>query len=254
MTIRFRCPQCSTEYQVGVEYAGRQGKCKECGAVMTIPSAAPAPAPPGAPSVAAQTAASQSVHAQAYTPGAPPPFPVKRPASVTVVAILQIIFNSLALVGALFAVLQLAGLWVKTRESQMIWQDSMQRTWTAVRLPIATIVAILWIVVSVGLLRLRRWSRSTALVLVVVDIVVAVAGVVMAVYIYQFGPLAELAREQPGLVRTAMSVGFAVGIFFAVLAVGYHVLVLILLTRRKVADAFEAAGRQQSAPGGFGRR
>jgi hypothetical protein len=263
MAIRFRCPQCNREYQVAEEFAGRQAKCKECGAVVTIPSAAPAPAPPGAPSVPAQApggrsvpaqAAAEGVYAAAHTPGAPPPFPVKRPASVTVIAILQIIFNSLALVGALFGVLQLAGLQLQTKESQIILEDSLQRTWTFIMLPIATIVAIFWIVVCVGLLRLRQWARSTALALAVVDIVLGVASIVMSIYIFQFGPLAKLAREQPELVRTAMSVGFVVGIFFAVAALAYYVVVLILLTRRKVADAFAAAGRRQSAPGGLGGR
>lgn len=236
------------EYEVQDDFAGRQGRCKGCGATMTIPSGAapaPAPAPAAGQSIYAQQAAPQSVYAPPPVPGAPPPIPAKRPASVTVIAILQIIFNALGLLGVLFAVLQLTGVWVQTRGSEVVSQDSVQRTWGIIRAPVAGIVGVLWIVVCVGLLRVQRWARSTALGLVVVDILLAVVGVVMTIYTYQTGAWDKLIRQQPEEVRSIMSISLVLGIVFAIMAVGYYVLLLILLNRKVVVSAFDAADRPQ---------
>ena len=40
MAIEFRCVQCNKLLRTGDETAGKQAKCPECGAVMTIPAAA----------------------------------------------------------------------------------------------------------------------------------------------------------------------------------------------------------------------
>ncbi|PQO47326.1 prolyl oligopeptidase family serine peptidase [Blastopirellula marina] len=46
MTIRFQCPGCNKTYQVEDQLAGKQAKCKACGASMAIPSAASPPPEP----------------------------------------------------------------------------------------------------------------------------------------------------------------------------------------------------------------
>jgi hypothetical protein len=40
MTIAFACPQCGSRYQADDAHAGRKGRCKKCGAGMTVPGAA----------------------------------------------------------------------------------------------------------------------------------------------------------------------------------------------------------------------
>lgn len=53
MAIEFRCTHCSKLLRTGDDTAGRQAKCPDCGAVMTIPAAGPAAGggpPPLAPS------------------------------------------------------------------------------------------------------------------------------------------------------------------------------------------------------------
>jgi phage FluMu protein Com len=49
MSIEFRCTQCTKLLRTGDETAGKQAKCPQCGAVMTIPAAGSAAPPPLAP-------------------------------------------------------------------------------------------------------------------------------------------------------------------------------------------------------------
>ncbi|MCC9605856.1 prolyl oligopeptidase family serine peptidase [Blastopirellula sp. JC732] len=43
MSIQFNCPSCGKNYSVGEQLAGKQAKCKACGATMSIPLPAVAP-------------------------------------------------------------------------------------------------------------------------------------------------------------------------------------------------------------------
>lgn len=43
MSINFNCPECNTEIEVPDDFAGRKGKCPECGHVMTVPGEPSAP-------------------------------------------------------------------------------------------------------------------------------------------------------------------------------------------------------------------
>ncbi len=39
MPIRFACPECDRKYKVSDDKAGKRARCKECGAIMPVPSA-----------------------------------------------------------------------------------------------------------------------------------------------------------------------------------------------------------------------
>jgi hypothetical protein len=59
--IEVECPSCHAKLQVAEQYAGRTGKCKACGAPVTVPArqtepATPAPPPPTPPPPAQPTA------------------------------------------------------------------------------------------------------------------------------------------------------------------------------------------------------
>jgi hypothetical protein len=45
MAIEFKCPGCGKSYRVDDEFAGRRGKCRQCGAATAVPAAATAAAP-----------------------------------------------------------------------------------------------------------------------------------------------------------------------------------------------------------------
>lgn len=50
MTVSFACGRCGRKYEVDRGLAGKRAKCKECGALMTIPAPGPASPPPPRPS------------------------------------------------------------------------------------------------------------------------------------------------------------------------------------------------------------
>src|SRR3954447_22262010 len=45
MPISFSCPKCGHSFKVSESQAGKRGKCKQCGTMVTVPAAAPAAAP-----------------------------------------------------------------------------------------------------------------------------------------------------------------------------------------------------------------
>ena len=45
MPIEVHCPACPAEFHVGDEFAGRPGRCPECGVVLRVPEPAPEPTP-----------------------------------------------------------------------------------------------------------------------------------------------------------------------------------------------------------------
>lgn len=71
MSISITCDQCGKQYNVTEDLAGKRAKCKQCGAVLVIPSAQPAP---DADSPLADLSA--LVDAEESSPSAPIPRPL----------------------------------------------------------------------------------------------------------------------------------------------------------------------------------
>ena len=72
--IRFTCDQCGAAFEVADEMAGKQGKCTQCGAVLSIPAAeippAPTPSPAPLPRPGSRQAAPPSPPAAVRAPAA----------------------------------------------------------------------------------------------------------------------------------------------------------------------------------------
>ncbi|MEX2212774.1 MAG: MJ0042-type zinc finger domain-containing protein [Phycisphaeraceae bacterium] len=71
--IEFTCPSCQTQYRVPMERAGSRGKCKKCGAVISVPSVssdAPSAVPPPLPT---DDPAAALAAAQVEMDASPPP-------------------------------------------------------------------------------------------------------------------------------------------------------------------------------------
>ena len=281
MTIRFRCSECGKQYDTKDEYAGGHVKCPSCGTMLTIPAAGAADSPagsaggPGVSAGAQGQGGGQSVYAPAqgggqsvYAParaggavpppaggvGMSPPLVVKRPASVTVIAILQIIFSGLALIGLPITIAQLTGVWPMTPETEVMWEDNLYRTWTMIAITVGGAVAALWITACVGLLRLRGWGRRLAMGLLAFGLAWQGVSLAMGFYVFRHGPLGDRLAEGSRVMEFALRIAMIAMVVGALLAVGYYILLLILLTRRKVVEAFRAAAlrRQMAIPGGAG--
>lgn len=248
MAIEFNCPQCGKAYRVSDELAGRMAKCRECSVVMTIP-AAPAGVQPA--SSAPQAAAG------AAPPSPPPPQAVpmlrpaaegygpprgKRPASVTVVSILGLISAGYGLlVNVPLAVLQLTGAWPMTSATRRLWRYSTWRSYMTVDTIITAIFAGLWLAAAIGMLRMRKWGRQTAMGILVVGILLAVAHAIIAILIFQVGPFAERMEWMSRSRRFELTMVFAAMIVGSVFALAWGIVLLALLARRKVAEAFDQA-------------
>lgn len=70
MPILVTCPGCKAQFNVSEKFAGKQGPCPKCKAVITIPKGNAAPTPPP---VAAAGAAGAKSGPAAANPGSPPP-------------------------------------------------------------------------------------------------------------------------------------------------------------------------------------
>ncbi len=71
--IDFKCENCGAKYSVKDEYAGKTGKCKNCGSAVKIPAppGSVRGSPPPAPSNASQTPTVQGQQQQIQVQGAP---------------------------------------------------------------------------------------------------------------------------------------------------------------------------------------
>src|ERR1700744_320422 len=70
MSISFSCDSCGKSFTVDDKFAGKKGKCKQCGATMQIPNGAtPQPAPSSAP---ASRGVDREISPSRRTPGPPP--------------------------------------------------------------------------------------------------------------------------------------------------------------------------------------
>src|SRR5262245_6594726 len=80
MPILVTCPGCKAQFNVGEKFAGKQGPCPKCKALITIPKISGASAPPPTPEgKAGPAAATKPGAAPATKPAAPvgPPPEVK---------------------------------------------------------------------------------------------------------------------------------------------------------------------------------
>jgi hypothetical protein len=86
-TISFQCYSCGQVLKVGLDKAGKRGKCPKCGTLLTIPVSSTAPEPPAAPAAPpvavappaaeAPAEAQQAVTAPYASPGTALPGPLR---------------------------------------------------------------------------------------------------------------------------------------------------------------------------------
>ena len=108
--IRFTCEKCGAAIRVSEEHAGKQGRCPDCQAIVTIPSAPPAGgAPPSPPPVPRPPYAPAGMPPQPLPPRMSGPPPGKALAICALVFGALGIFPILGLVGIILAIIVLAG-------------------------------------------------------------------------------------------------------------------------------------------------
>jgi hypothetical protein len=172
-----------------------------------------------------------------YYPYQPPAR--QRPTVVTVIAILFIAFGAMGLLMAPMAILQMRDEWPGSQFMQPLFHAPGLGAWMKVSMVLSPLFYILLIAAGIGLLQLRRWGLRLAIGVMALWLLTTFVGAV--VMVPAFSSLDLSGMFPPGsppaqMMRTIMAASAVVGV---VIGVGMYGLVLVLLTRPHVRQAFE---------------
>ena len=152
-----------------------------------------------------------------------PPVQGARPTSVTVLAILGIVFSSLTLLCGLCGVIAIAFVPQQQFQAQLA---HLPKPWLIISAILNVAVAILLLSSSIASLQLATWARKAMLAYAVASLVMSFVGVIAS---FVFAD-----PNQP----PAMTAAIAIGSF--VLGLVYPICVLYFFTRPHVIAAFES--------------
>lgn len=174
---------------------------------------------------------------------------MKRPVSVLVFGIINIIFG-------VFGVLGFAGHLVVKLElipipgvkenpvMQLMAENPSYALYTEVLAILGFVAAILIIAASIGMFQLKPWARAVTIGWCTYSVLITILGAVVN-HVMVMQPM--LAEVDDGPVRVGILIGMVFALVFTVLFVGYYVLVMAMLSRAKVRDAFDGIGESLEA-------
>ena len=153
------------------------------------------------------------------------------PTSVTVFAVLNIIFGALGLMGVLAAA-AFSGIGGEANPvNEILESHAVLSVWNNVGMILGVLASLVLLGCGIGMLQLKPWARKAAIGWAIYGIVAGVVGVVMnALFMYP-----ALAEAEPALASmTAVMSGFG-----AVIGMVYPVLLWYFMTRPRNVEAFE---------------
>lgn len=166
---------------------------------------------------------------------------MRRPASVTVFAIINLVFGAFGVVAFAGYLLNRFSLIPQPRNAPPNpIADAMAENAAFVMyndlLNILSIsVTVLLIAASIAMLKIKPWGRLVTLAWGWYALVIAVINVVVT-HMIVFAPL--IAAEGDPALRIGLRIGLVIMYVMAGLFVGYYLLMLAMLSRRKIRDAF----------------
>jgi hypothetical protein len=177
-----------------------------------------------------------------------------RPTSVTVFAILNILYGLLYFCSGVFGIVSSVAMLVAIQaESEFadlmgpnagMFTDPLFFGYSIVMQGIGIVLGMLAFVSAIGLLMMRHWARRLTTVFAISLLVMFGIGIISQVVMYAsgFNPLASL-DQFPGLNTDLIMIVSIVGgiIFNAVFTVLYPILMMYFLRRPHVVEAFRLA-------------
>jgi hypothetical protein len=170
-----------------------------------------------------------------------PPAPGPRPAAVTTLATLGVIFGTFGLLcrptGLVMQML------IRTPQPNPVLDafrnDPTLRAWTFVSAITGTLVSLLLLMSSIGSLRLKSWARFGMLCYATLAALLTVVGQIFAYTV--LGPALRQAMRQAGAAEASPGwmggpSGMVIGL---VLGLWYPILIFIYYNRRDVKQAFD---------------
>lgn len=161
-----------------------------------------------------------------------------RPTSVTVFAIINLVLGGLGVIGIISWVLGLMGIKIQSPGGspvlELMENSTVYQLFTHMVSGVGVPVVILVISASIGMLSLKPWARAATLGWGLYSILITLAAAAVN-HLVIFGPLIAASS---GPERLGMIVGAFAQVVISGFFIGYYLLMIFMLTRPKVVDAF----------------
>lgn len=165
---------------------------------------------------------------------------MKRPATVTVFGILNILYGGLSIVGTLFS-LMVIYLGSGDVTLGMVESNAVYAAWTKLAVVLGAIAAVVVIAAGIGLLKMMPWARIASVGYGVYSVVIFIVGVVLG-WIFVYSPLLEeMGAFEDSTQKGAMLGGLIGGVLGGFLGLIYPAALLYFMTRPGIVRAFEGA-------------
>ena len=167
---------------------------------------------------------------------------MNRPTSVLVFAILNLLLAGLGVFGLAFELARRLGVLALLTEGNPVYAameaNAAFKLYNDVTQVMSIPLTIVLVASAIGLLRMKLWARTVTIAYGVLSIAMSLLAAVVH-YALIFGPMVEQTAGTSGPERiqaVASVVGLIVGV---VVMMGYWLMVIVFLTRRRVVAAFD---------------
>lgn len=162
----------------------------------------------------------------------------ERPTSVTVFAVINLIFCGLGVIGTIFWIISKLGLIPQGSQENPVTEIMENNTayvmFTDVMSVVGIFITILLIAASIAMFSLKPWGRKVTIGWGLYSIVMTIVSLAVNYFVI-FGPiLADLTGPERIGIIIAVAFSAVITLFF----VGYFLLMIFMLTRPHVVDAF----------------
>ena len=162
----------------------------------------------------------------------------QRPTSVTVFAVINLVFSGLGVLGIIFWTINKLGLIPQPAEKDFMTQAMEDSTVMTLFQDVSSVLGIittsLMIAASIAMFSLKPWSRLVTIGLGVYSIAAMLLGFTLSVVCLHMPLLQSVTGQEAIIVKIAIIFG---GVFSA-LFLGYYLLMIFMLTRPHVVEAF----------------
>jgi len=162
----------------------------------------------------------------------------ERPTSVTVFAVINLVFGALGVLGLIFWLLNTMGVMPQPPEKDVLTQamedHGLMSAFSNITSVLGFITTPLSIAASIALFTLKPWARKVTIGLSTY----AVAAMAIGFLIALLGVMLPLLPDVSGQDRMIVMFGMIVGGVFNVLLIGYNLLLIFMFKRPHVVEAF----------------
>lgn len=165
---------------------------------------------------------------------------MRRPISVIVFAIINLVFTGFGLLATIYGMAIWFGLLLDPNANnpamQAMSENEVFVAYQNVMLFVSIGVSIVVIAASIAMLQMKPWGRVVTILWGVYSIIFTIAGAVLQ-HVWVFKPMMQEVTEEP--MKLGLQIGIIAGYIFAALFVVYYILMIAMLSRTKVKEAFE---------------